>query len=222
MQQETVGDMATKVVWKGLNVFEKNVFDSYVAAQSNLLVNYAVNTVQEIGDTIKQYNSRNHFDRTGNLLDSLCWCLTYRGTIVGSGYYQNKATVLSYLHEFDEDFEAYPVGGHTLAELYIQRYGKTSVNGWRLVIAIFAPYWGYWEHGFNMKVKGKSFGIRKFAVMTQFFDKVTKDLSPANVTFRNNVPTYTNAKYTLHGKYKNYSSGKSNPYKKYPRKRYHH
>lgn len=242
--------MSTKVVWKGLDVFQKKVFDSYVATQTKLLIDYAVKTTQEIGNAIKEYNGgikskRKPFDRTGNLLDSLCWCLTYRGKIIESGYYQNRASELSYLHEFSPEFEAFPVGGHTLAEKYVQQYGKVQSDGWRIFFTIRAPYWGYWEQGFNMKVQGKSYGIRQFSVMTQFFDKVTKDLSPAKVSFRNKVPEYTSytrkyrikvgrtksGKFTygtsthygsLQTRYNRYDSGKSDPYRKYSRKRYHY
>lgn len=96
--------------------------------QTRRLVEYAKAKVQEIGERIQTYGSRNHMNRTGNLLDSLCWSVAFNGNVVESGYYQNNARGLSYLHEFDENFEAYPVGGHTLAENYIKQYGGGSLQ----------------------------------------------------------------------------------------------
>lgn len=221
--------MATKFVWNS-DKYKETLMKSLVEEQTRRLVEYAKQTTQEIGDTIQQYHSKHHMNRTGNLLDSLSWCVAYRGNVVASGYYQNRATQLSYLHEFDENFEAYPVGGHTLAEKYIQQYGGILTDGWRLFFTIRAPYWGYWEHGFTMKRKGKPIGFRKYSVMTQFFPKVEKDLSPAKVEFRNKVPDYVKS-YTIRGtsgrisgttqrKYDRYSKGKYDPYSKYPNKRY--
>ena len=85
-----------------------------VDEQSRRLIEYAKKTCDEIGAKIKTYNSRHHMDRTGHLLDSLCWCVAYRGDILESGFYQHAAHRNSYLHEFDENFEAFPVYGHTL------------------------------------------------------------------------------------------------------------
>lgn len=174
-----------------ISKFTQKLWETCVLEQNRRLVEYAKITTQEIGDRIREYNSRNHMDRTGNLLDSLCWCVSYRGQIVETGYYQNRATRLSHLHEFSPEWEAYPVGGHVLADKYIQQYGGTFSNGWRIFFTIRAPYWGYWEKGFVFKRHGKPIGFRQFSVMTQYFDKVTKDLTPAKVTFRNKVPVYT-------------------------------
>ena len=222
--------MATKVVLN-LDGFKKSLLDNIVVEQTNRLIEYAKKTTQDIGEAIKQYHSRNHMDRTGNLLDSLSWCVSYRGKVIESGYYQDRARQLSYLHEFDENFEAFPVGGHTLAERYIKQYGAIFSEGWRIFFTIRAPYWAYWEKGFHMKIKGKSFGMRQFAVMTQFFDKVSKDLVPAKVTFKNQLPppyfkaysvrgTKGKMKGSLEKAWQRYSEGKSNPYSKYSQRRY--
>lgn len=207
--------------------------------QTRRLVEYAKAKVQEIGERIQTYGSRNHMNRTGNLLDSLCWSVAFNGNVVESGYYQNKARELSYLHEFYDSrynspesyHEAYPVGGHTLAENYIKQYGGGSfTSGWHVVFAILAPYWAYWEEGFNFKRRGISLGRRQFAVMTESFSQIEKDLKPSKVQFKNKVPAYTKS-YTIKGtnvrvkgslerRYDRYSNDKSNPYKPYSRRRY--
>ena len=57
-----------------------------VAEQNRRLVEYAKSKIRLIGDAIQLYNSKNHMDRTGNLLDSLCWCVSYKGKVVESGF----------------------------------------------------------------------------------------------------------------------------------------
>lgn len=171
-----------------------------VEEQTNRLIEYAKETIVEIGDKINSYNSRNHMDRTGNLLNSLCWGVAYDGELKGSGFYREASSLrTSYLHEFFPDYrEAFPVNGHQLAEEYITRYGKASgSNKWKVFFAILAPYWGYWEEGFTMKSGGGRSGIPrsekflKFAVMTEFYDKVGKDLSPAEMKIKVHVEHYT-------------------------------
>lgn len=167
----------------------KKLMDDAVAEQNRRLVVYAQNKIRLIGDMIQMYNSRNHMDRTGNLLDSLCWGLTYRGKLVDSGFYrEQRATKLSYLHEWFHD-NSEPVGGHVLAANFIKQMSNLSYGGWRLFFAILAPYWGYWEEGFTFKgSRGERF--LKFAVMTEFRDVVSNDLKPATVNFRTEAPTY--------------------------------
>lgn len=207
-----------------------------INAQTVRLVAYAKETINDIGNAISAYNSRNHMDRTGNLLNSLCWGVAYRGELAESGFYRNaSSTRLSYLHEWSKDADygaPYPVGGHELAEEYIRRYGNANSNGWRVFFAVLAPYWGYWEEGFNLKKARGGTEFRRFAIMTQFYDKVTNDLKPMKTTFKVHVPTYTPA-YTIEfssGRkgnmpssmsrdYERYSSGKSDPYSSYRHRR---
>ena len=59
--------------------------------------------------------------------------------------------------------------------------------------AILAPYWGYWEKGFNMKVgwEGNRTAIfQQFAVMSQFYDIVKSNLKPARTRLKVYVPKY--------------------------------
>ena len=162
-----------------------------VEEQTELLVEYAKSEIQDIGNVIQTYNSRNNMDRTGNLLDSLCWGVSYNGKMAESGFYRSqKATELSYLHEWFHD-NTEPVGGHVLASNFIKRMKNLRHNGWRVFFAILAPYWGYWEKGFNFKGwHGTRF--LQFSVMTSFYDSISEDLKPMKVTLKSEYPpTYT-------------------------------
>lgn len=189
-----------------------------VAEQNRRLVEYAEQRIILLGETISSWNSRHHMDDTGNLLDSLCWGVCYDGKMVQSGYYRSqKATTPSYLHgwstvEFADPkrFKRHavgesvsswvkmdagePVNGHDLAAAYIQQAPKKCKNGeWMVFFAILAPYWGYWEKGFNMKVgwEGSRTAIfQQFAVMSQFYDIVKSNLKPARTRLKVYVPKY--------------------------------
>lgn len=190
-QGKVIGFNAAKMV--------EQMMANAVTEQNRRLVEYAKEEIQRIGDTIQTYNSRNHMDRSGHLLNSLCWGVAYNGKLVDSGFYRGetlkshttwneKDTTNSYLHEWLPEYEAFQVQGRQLAEQYIQRYGTAGSQGgyWRVFFAILAPYWGYWESGFNMvhgKGKNKRTSFRQFAVMAQVYDKVSKDLKPAKTKF---------------------------------------
>ena len=152
-------------------------------------------------------------DRTGNLLDSLLWGVSYEGKLVEGGFYRDaQARGESYLHEWFSGDVKYliPVNGRQLAQTYMQKYGNNGAKGWRVFFAILAPYWGYWEKGFTMKSGGGDSGIPRstrfmqFAVMTQFYDEIKKDLKPARVRFRVSVAKYNRTK--LEKKWKKYAN----------------
>ena len=129
----------SKVVFNKEALREK-LFVNLVGEQSRRLVAYAKDMIQQIGDKIQTYNSRNQMDRTGNLLDSLCWGVSYRGKLVDSGFYrEQKASELSYMHEWYGLQYLYPVGGHVLAENFIKQMGNLRYDGWRVFFAIAAP-----------------------------------------------------------------------------------
>lgn len=147
--------------------------------QTKRLIDYADIKIQDIGDQIQLYLSENNMDRTGNLLDSLCYGVYYNGKLEKSGYYRGTTAVGdSYLHEYSN-----PVGrsvnGHVEATKVIANY-TPSHSGWDIFFAIAAPYWGYWESGFLHKQSGKNLSWK---VMTYHFDKVKEDLAPTRVTF---------------------------------------
>ena len=178
----------------------KTLVDNHVQWQTELLIDYAEKTIMKIGNKINSYTSRNHMDRTGNLLNSLCWGVYYRGELKASGFYRNAESLEdSYLHEWltDDLRDLNPVNGHALAEAFIKSYKGGNTDGWKVFFAVLAPYWGYWEEGFTMKhgfstngtFTGASF--KKFAVMTEFYDVVKEDLKPAKVTFKTKAPEYT-------------------------------
>lgn len=170
------------------------MMDIVIEEQNRRLIEYAKKTIIEIGDKIKTYHSANNMDRTGHLLDSLCWGVSYGGKLVDGGYYrQSGAKGASYLHEwFSGDAKyATPVNGRQLAQQYIESYGNNGSRGWRVFFAILAPYWGYWEKGFKMKSHfGGGEKFVQFAVMTQFYDKARADLKPMRVRFRVSVAKY--------------------------------
>ena len=169
------------------------------AEQTNRLIEYAKQTILEIGNKIQTYHSRNHMYRSGHLLRSLCCGVSYDGKLVYSGFYGDIAlkshttwneanTTNSYLHEWIPEYEAFQIDGRQMAQNYIQRYGHmgSGKGSWRVFFAILAPYWGYWETGFNMVHglgKNRKSSFHQFSVMTEFYDKVDKDLKPAKVKF---------------------------------------
>lgn len=201
---------------KGLNAYLKEVgkqiYDNVAVEQTNRLIAYAEDKVQDIGNKVRAYHGTHHMDRTGNLLDSICWGVVYNGKLVGSGFYrEQRAGEESHLHEwFSGDISSlFPVYGHGLAEQFIGRFAQRNSGGkgWRVFFAILAPYWGYWEEGFEMRIKGVSKGFHQWVVMSEVYDQVKADLKPAKVTFRNYVPTYnTNKRNNLKSMVRNFSN----------------
>lgn len=180
-----------------------------IAFNNSRLVTYAKMTILEIGYKIMSYHSKHNMDRTGNLLNSLCWGVSYKGQLIESGFFRDAVhntvrigddiTSESFLHEwFRAEKYAFPVDGRQLAEEYIRKVGGTGSTGWKVFFAILAPYWGYWEKGFTMKhgfsTNGNFMGasFMKFSVMAEVYDKVKKDLKPARKYYFNvSVPTYS-------------------------------
>jgi len=158
--------------------------------QTKRLVKYAKDKIRQIGDTFLTANTTHSLDRTGNLLDSLCWGVSYNGKIVKSGFYRRqKASEESYLHEWfiGDVASLHPVYGHGLAQQYIDNYSNThSAKGWQIFFAVLAPYWGYWEHGFRLNDK-----VRKLSIMTMHHDVIKTELKGADVDIHVGVPKYT-------------------------------
>ena len=203
----TVGSLMAKSSLIGWNpeTLKKQMMENVVAYNNARLVDYAKETITKIGNKIESYHSKNNMDRTGNLLNSLCWGVSYKGKLVEGGFFRDAVlndkgiakTSESFLHEWFSGDEKYliPVNGRQLAEEYLQKVGNTGSSGWKVFFAILAPYWGYWEEGFNMKAKSKSIGFFKFAVMAETYDQVRKDLKPARKYYFNvSVPQYSHQK----------------------------
>lgn len=188
-----------------------------VEEQTKLLVDYAKSKIIEIGNYIQTAPTVNQMDRTGHLLNSLCWGVSFQGKLVDGGFYRNavthkrrqsgwesdgktkRYTDKSELHEWNPDISE-PVDGRQLAKEYLKSYGNNGSRGWRVFFAILAPYWGYWEKGFRFKLNPRSggggYGFMQFAVMTYFYDQVRRDLKPARVRFRSSVRKYNAQKLT--------------------------
>ena len=189
---------------------------SSIELKTQLLIDYAKRTIQAIGWAIQSRGGAHGMDRTGNLLNSLCWGVSYRGELRGSGFYREaNSTRVSQLHEWSKYADAYPVYGHMFAQEYIEKYGGgggSFTEGWRVFFAILAPYWGYWEEGFTLKPrKGRARRMR-FMVMTKFYDRVAKDLKPTNIRFKVHVAEYTQESMSKH--YESYMPNKNRPYLK--------
>lgn len=179
---------------------------AFVDEQNKRLIAYAKDKIRILGDAIQLYPSARRMDRTGNLLNSLCWGVSYDGKLVQGGFYRDAVhhsngiagDSTSYIHEWFSGDEKYleSVDGRKLAEEYLEKYGNNGSKGWRVFFAILAPYWGYWEKGFTMKSGGGNSGIpsssrfMQFAVMTQWHDKVGNELKPMRVRFRSSVRHY--------------------------------
>ena len=85
-----------------------------------------------------------------------------------------------------------PVNGHQLAAEYLAKaHSKCKANQWMVFFAICAPYWGYWEKGFNQihHFSGTS-SFRQFAVMSQFYDHISSQLKPAKAKIKIHVEKY--------------------------------
>jgi hypothetical protein len=202
------------------------MFEKLRVEQTNRLVEYAKAKIIEIGDKIQTYHSKNHMDRTGNLLNSLCWCVTY-GTGEDekySGFYRQETlhgggidkTSESWLHEFFSN-DREEVKGHQLAQSFIDSY-KGKDGKWTVTFAILAPYWGYWEGGFKMKMGGSTVykgepqqrniplttRFMQFQVMSHVYDEVRRDLRPAetHITVYRPKYSYKNPKYKKKKGYK--------------------
>lgn len=173
----------------------KRLTKYWIEEQTKRLVEYADKQIRLIGDAIQMYHSSNHMDRTGNLLDSLCYVVSYDGKLKGSGFYRaQKASENSYVHElYSDDYrEMFPVHGHELAKMFIQEHGhKSGDNQWVVYFAILAPYWGYWEMGHHNVL---THNYEKFAVMANFYDKLNADLRPDEIKFTKSRPSYSKQK----------------------------
>ncbi len=165
---------------------ERELFKQLATEQTRRLIAYAEQEIERIGNDISAYQDANHLDRTGNLLDSLCWVVCYEGKVKKSGYYRaQEAVEESHLHEFSRPMGE-DVMGRLRASQFISSYQPTITRGWEVAFAILAPYWGYWEEGFSMP-----YGTKKpqWQVMTRHYDVVKKDLSPSKVKFHNYIPS---------------------------------
>ena len=177
-----------------------------IEEQTRKLIAYAKAEIVKIGNKIITYHSKNHMDRNGHLLNSLCWGVMYNGEVKESGFYREAVDRgMSFLHEFTPE-SATEVNGRAKAQAFIdQQQGGT---GWRIFFAILADYWGYWEGGFRMKSGGGDSGIPrstrflKFSVMSQFFDEVRMDLKPTKVSLTVYVPKYSYKSNKYRGKNK--------------------
>ena len=72
------------------------------AEQTNRLIEYAKQTILEIGNKIQTYHSRNHMYRSGHLLRSLCCGVSYDGKLVVNGTNSNNETI--WLYASTEEF----------------------------------------------------------------------------------------------------------------------
>lgn len=204
--------MKASKVYFNADALQKKILKGLIQEQTDRLIEYAKEKILELGNNITSYNSKNGMDRSGHLLNSLCWGVAYNGELVEYGFFRDavlkthstwfeKSTTNSYLHEWIPEYEAFPVNGRAEAERYISRYGKAGSAGcWRVFFAILAPYWGYWEEGFSVK-RGKNGGtsFKKFAVMSQLYDTVGKDLKPAKVKFNVTKDIYYTKSYNVRG-----------------------
>lgn len=161
------------------------MLDMVVKEQTARLIAYAQMEVKRIGNDISVAATRHNLDRTGNLLDSLCWGVCYEGSVKKYGYYRGSTAFEdSNLHEWSNPMGE-SVNGYYMASQFIASYQPKLSNGWEVFWAVLAPYWGYWEAGFTLK---KSQITYRWEVMTEHYDTVTKDLHPAKVTFNNYIP----------------------------------
>lgn len=160
----------------------QSMFTRLEKEQTIRFLDYAKDKMEEIG---KEFQA---WDRTGNLLNSLCWIVFFNGKRKGFGYYNTpSASEDSYLHELSKAPLKQLVDGRNLARQFISGYHTEHEKGWEVAFAVTAPYWGYWEEGHDNIMLGQ---YVQFAIMAEQYDNVSKELSPAKVTFQNYVPKY--------------------------------
>lgn len=194
----------SKVIGFNAKQMAADMMKVLVTEQTERLIDYAEKEIKKLGDMIASYNGANGLDRTGNLLNSLCWGVTYDGKVEGSGFYRNpkvgtrinrwgqergmgvQGGTDSFLHEYFLD-DAELVLGREFAEEYLNSVGGKS-HKWTVFFAILAPYWGYWESGFTQIKTGRRM---QFQVMTHIFDDVRIDLKPAKTHLTVYVPKYS-------------------------------
>lgn len=220
----------TRIIGFNAKQLEKELWEQASKEQTARLIEYAKEKIISLGDSISSYHSRHNLDRTGNLLDSLCWGVSFDGKLAEGGFYRPKtASGLSHLHEWSAASFLIKVGkdeiehtqkefgdevdGHALAEEYIEKMGNDGAmsGGWKVFFAILAPYWGYWEKGFTLyphfaRSETLFMQRKQFAVMTMLKDSVQSELKPAKTTISVRVPTYTSL--SLYKKAKKVFEGK--------------
>lgn len=195
--------MSNSVVVFDSKALAKDILNNLVPYQTNLLIDYAMVEIKKLGDRIASYNDANGLDRTGNLLNSLCWGVTYDGALKASGFYREEVHKTrtnrlgqtrglgvgggsdSFLHEFFGN-DAELVEGRKLAKEYLQNV-KGKSNKWTMFFAILAPYWGYWESGFRMVTTNKRM---QFQAMVYVYYDVIRDLKPAKTSITVYRPKY--------------------------------
>ena len=196
-QGKIIGFNATKMA--------EQMMANAVAEQNRRLVEYAKEEIQRLGNMIASYPHAHHMDRTGNLLNSLCWVVTYNNKTIDSGFYReakintytdkrggkrgfgSQGDTASFLHElFHKSGDMEEVNGRKLAEEFLKSF-KGSSNKWKVAFAVLAPYWGYWESGHTNVITGQ---FMQFQVMTHIFDEVRMALKPAETHLSVYVPKY--------------------------------
>lgn len=208
----------SKVIGFNADAWGKDLMNYWVGQQNERLIAYAKDKIQEIGNRISSYHDRHHMDDTGNLLDSLCWGVSYDGKSIANGFYRSqKAKDAAIMHgwskveiregsgkkkwdyenkiknPFSEMHAGESVWGHKRAAEYLERAGvKSKAGQWVVFFAILAPYWGYWEKGFSLRT-GKDHTRTvslQFSIMTEFYDAVKGELKPMRTRFSVHVDKY--------------------------------
>jgi hypothetical protein len=191
-----------KVIGFSATKLKKQLMANAIKEQNRRFVEYAKKEIDSLGKKIASFPYANHMDRTGNLLNSLCWIVSYDGKTIDSGFYRDAKTNTytdkfgkkrgkgvsgsqnSFLHELFDDAEL--VNGRKLAEEFIKSF-KGSSHKWKIAFAVLAPYWGYWESGHTNAFSGK---FQQFQVMTHIYDEVRTDMKPAETRLSVYVPKY--------------------------------
>ena len=181
-----------------------------VTEQTRRLVEYAESEIKVLGDKINSYAGANHMDRTGNLLNSLCWVVTYGTSQKISGFYRTPKTGFK-INRWGEERG---MGNRDSYSSFLHEWsdptGEEVVGVQRAMDFIESPYWGYWESGFTLRSGGGESGIPRrtrfmqFQVMTHIFDDVRTALKPAETHLSVYVDKYSYKSNSKMGKkYKN-------------------
>ena len=187
MQPVIVGSVKqSKLIGFNAAKMAEQMMAKAVAEQNRRLIAYAKEQMAKIAERMMG------FQDTGNLLDSLCWAVYYKGEILKFGFFRDGVEAIeeSWLHALSKSIRQ-PVNGREMANSFLASYRPHETNGWEVVWAVNAPYWGYWEKGHENVLLGS---YVKFSIMAHRYDVIRKQLKPAKVSFYTHVPKYSKTK----------------------------
>jgi len=170
--------MATvNVSFNGLDAIAKRINDARVRQQTAKLCVYASEMMKKINAFREAGMVNPSGDWTGNLGDSLCWIVYYKGQIQKSGYAREQAFAQE--AQYDSDVSG-DIWGRKLADDFIRSHNPSATKGWEVVWAATVNYASKLEKGIS-----DVYGGIKLKIVSQVFDQVVDDFKgKAKITIK--------------------------------------